>query len=98
MVSDTYALWQSNRRRFGNENSVFSLGLGPKAAACLVPADEWDGDTGIDALLEQYYEETALRSPVRTWRGTLCPASIEANRKIIDKSRKEEKRKRRNKK
>lgn len=38
-------------------DGVSCLGLGPKAAKCIIPRDQWDGDTGIDRLIEEYRSE-----------------------------------------
>lgn len=46
----------------------YSFGFGPKVRECVIPTSEWDGDTGIDKLIEEYRKENLSINKVKAYK------------------------------
>lgn len=46
----------------------YCFGFGPKVRECIIPTSEWDGDTGIDQLIEEYRKENPPMNKLNAYR------------------------------
>ncbi|MCC8119441.1 MAG: hypothetical protein LIP09_11955 [Bacteroidales bacterium] len=53
---------EARARQYGDKGKGIPLGFSPMQQSCIVPTEQWDGETGIDSLLERYYEENKIQN------------------------------------